>query len=295
MAYFIKRLIRRPELIFRPIQIIKRLKWIFSKNLEPKTVSLPWGMTIEACPKDRIGSSILKTGTYDTALLECLWRLIDSNETCLDIGANHGLMTGLMAKATGVNGKVIAFEPHPEIFTTLEKNVSEWSNTHCISIIETKNLAVSDNQGNAELLIPNEFESNKGSASIAEKNANEIRGRINVPTTTLDSQFHNMDLSIGVCKIDIEGHEEAALNGAKELLKGKIIRDIVYEDHSGYPSNVSNLLEAYGYKIFLLRKGLFKPMLLNPETHRYELPNFLATLEPKRALKRFKKLGYRTL
>ena len=75
MAYFIKRLIRRPELIFRPIQIIKRLKWIFSKNLESKTVSLPWGMTIEAYPEDRIGSSILKTGTYDTAFVRMLMEI----------------------------------------------------------------------------------------------------------------------------------------------------------------------------------------------------------------------------
>ena len=78
-------------------------------------------MKINACPRDRIGSSILKTGTYDTVLLESLSRLINPGEICLDIGANHGLMTSLMAKSSGLKGEVIAFEPHPVIFKKLEE------------------------------------------------------------------------------------------------------------------------------------------------------------------------------
>lgn len=296
MTFFIKKLVRRPELIFRPLQIIKRLKWIFSKNTEAKKVSLPWGMKINACPRDRIGSSILKTGTYDTVLLECLSRLINPGEICLDIGANHGLMTSLMAKSSGLKGEVIAFEAHPEIFSILKENVSDWLEGHSISKIKTENLAVSNHIGNSELFITNEFESNQGSASMSEScDSNEIKDRINVKTITLDTYFADIQEYIGVCKLDIEGHEKAALDGAKELLKQKKIRDIVYEDHTSYPSPVSDLLEHYGYKIFFLRKGLFKPLLLSPNTVRYELPNYLATIDPDRAIGRFNKFGYQTL
>ena len=296
MTFFIKKLVRRPELIFRPLQIIKRVMWIFSKNTKTKKVALPWGMKINACPRDRIGSSILKTGTYDTVLLECLSRLINPGEIGLDIGANHGLMTSLMAKSSGPKGEVIAFEAHPEIFSILKENASDWREELSISKIKTENLAVSDHVGNAELFITNEFESNQGSASMSESSdSNKIIDRINVKTTTLDTYFRDMQKYIGVCKIDIEGHEKAALDGAKELLNQKKIRDIIYEDHMGYPSPTSDLLEHYGYKIFFLRKGLFKPLLLDANTVRYELPNYLATIDPNRAVKRFNKYGYQTL
>ena len=270
--------------------------WIFSKNSKTKKVALPWGMKINACPRDRIGSSILKTGTYDTAILECLWRLTNQGETCIDIGANYGLMTSLLAKASGPKGTVIAFEAHPEIYTDLKKNTLKWQDLHSIAEIQIENLGVSDQQGDAELVITNEFDSNHGSASIYNQtDEHHIKKRITVKTTTLDGYFASTEQTIGVCKIDIEGHEMFALIGANELLKKKKVRDIIYEDHEGYPSPVSKLLEEHGYKIYLIRKGLLRPLLLEANTPRYELPNFLATLDPERALQKLKGFGYSTL
>ena len=296
MITTIKKLIRRPELVFRPVQLIKRIIWIFFKSSEKKMVSLPWGMEMMADPSDRIGSSILKTGTYDTAILECLWRLTCQGETCLDIGANYGLMTGLLAKASGPKGKVIVFEAHPEIFTDLKKNILKWRDLHTIAEIQMENFGVSDQQGEAELVITNEFDSNHGSASIYNQtDENLIKKRITIKTTTLDDYFASTEQTIGVCKIDIEGHEKFALIGANELLKKKKVRDIIYEDHEGYPSPVSKLLEDHGYKIYLIRKGLLRPLLLEANTSRYELPNFLATLDSERALQKLKGFGYRTL
>jgi len=259
-------------------------------------VSLPWGMEMTADPSDRIGSSILKTGTYDTAILECLWRLTNQGETCIDIGANYGLMTSLLAKASGPKGKVIAFEAHPEIYTDLKKNTLQWQDPHSIAEIQIENLGVSDQQGDAELVITNEFDSNHGSASIYKQtDEHHIKKRITVKTTTLDGYFASTEQTIGVCKIDIEGHEIFALSGANELLKKKKVRDIIYEDHEGYPSPVSKLLEDHGYKIYLIRKGLLRPLLLEANTSPYELPNFLATLDSERALQKLKGFGYSTL
>ena len=79
------------------------------------------------------------------------------------------------------------------------------------------------------------------------------------------------------------------------MLGRRGVRDIVYEDHGGYPSAVGELLEGYGFRIFLIRKGLRRPLLLDPSTPRYELPNFLATLDPDRALRLASKRGYSVL
>ena len=83
--------------------------------------------------------------------------------------------------------------------------------------------------------------------------------RINVKTTTLETYFRDMQEYIGVCKIDIERHEKAALDGAKELLNQKI-RDIIYEDHMGYPHPQVTSSSIMVIK-FSFEKRSFKPLL----------------------------------
>ncbi|WP_442944799.1 FkbM family methyltransferase [Nostoc sp.] len=49
-------------------------------------------------------------------------------------------------------------------------------------------------------------------------------------------------MSLKVIKIDIEGHEFEALNGAKQLIYEQKIRDIIFEEynHNPYPNLVTN-------------------------------------------------------
>ena len=296
MKFFLKKLFRRPEFLFRPAQLYRRILWEIKPPKQILTVKLPWGLIIKVSPEDRIGASIIKTGTYDTAVLECLYRLTDQGETCLDIGANYGLMSGLLAKASGKNGQVISFEAHPEIANDLRTITDKWKSNQKIASIQIENSAVSDKVGQAELTIPENFHSNKGSAKLAENNLGISEEKnIKVQTVSLDHYFKRSEESIGICKIDIEGHEKSALLGAKSLLESQRIRDIIYEDHAGYPSEVGTFLESFGYEIFLIRKGLFKPLLMDPRTPTYELPNYLATLSPQRAKKRISPIGYRVL
>ena len=296
MKSFLQKLFRRPEFLFRPAQLFRRILWEIKSPKQNVPVKLPWGLTMNVSPGDRIGASIIKTGTYDTAVLECLYRLTDQGETCLDIGANYGLMTGLLARASGPNGKVISFEAHPEIAKELVDITEEWKSNHQIASIKIENSAVSDQGREAELIIPQNFLSNRGSAKLAESNSEPSNGKsLKIRTISLDHYFEQTEELVGVCKIDIEGHEKSALLGAKNLLKDQRIRDIIYEDHSGYPSEVGTFLESFGYEIFLIRKGLTKPLLMHPGTAPYELPNYLATLSPQRAKERISPLGYKVL
>lgn len=106
----LKLYINRPEYIFRPNQIFQRF---FKSNLHQKnefhSVNLPWGLNIKipTNPNDVVGKAISSYGIYDLSLTELLWRLIFPGETALDIGANIGYMTSIMAKRVGQTGKVI--------------------------------------------------------------------------------------------------------------------------------------------------------------------------------------------
>ncbi|WP_395939890.1 FkbM family methyltransferase [Anabaena sp. FACHB-709] len=103
---------------------------------------------------------------------------------------------------------------------------------------------------------------------------------------------------INILKIDVEGHELQVLQGAGNFISHQTIRDILFEEHHGYPSQLTEFLEKNGYRIFRIWKGFWKPILLSPTKtliHEWEPPNYLATLDPKRAIKLFDEWGWKSL
>lgn len=99
-------------------------------------------------------------------------------------------------------------------------------------------------------------------------------------------------VAIGVWKINVEGHELAAFQGARFLLRSQRIRDIIFEEFSLYPAPTHRFLEGCGYTILHFEPGLLGPRLrrTGPGDHppRYSPPNFLATLDPARMVDKFR-------
>lgn len=292
-------LINRPEYFLQPSQIIKRFKLNFKVFSVSETFNLPWGVEINAFPGEVIGRSIAAMGIYDLCVSETLWRIIDKGETCVDVGANIGYMTSLMAHRVGLRGRVVAFEPHPNIYQRLSKNVRNWSAGNNWNQIEISNLAVSDKLGQAQLFVPTNFDLNQGTASLM-CSSNEIdhliEQRIEVEINTLDNLFNN--LTIELLKIDVEGHEINVLLGAEELLRKNRIRDIIFEEHKSYPNPVSEFLKEKGYSIYRVTKRFLKPSLVLPQAasfHPWEPPCYLATKNVERVVSRFQPLGWKCL
>ena len=122
---------------------------------------------------------------------------------------------------------------------------------------------------------------------------------LEVATARLDDVVQATN-PIGVCKIDVEGHELNVLKGAARLLSERRMRDIIFEDFGQYPSAVHQLLLDSGFSIFSIHSGLLGLRLV-PGVQRAAFKkvrdgqNFLATLEPKRALQRFEAIGWKSL
>jgi len=118
------RALRRPEYYFRPSLLWRRIRRdsLCARN----AVQLAWGLPIEVDAKAWIGIDIIKIGTHDRVVPEAIWRLLDSGEQAIDIGANIGQNASIMALKSGPQGHVTAFEPGPEAFRLLSKNVASW-------------------------------------------------------------------------------------------------------------------------------------------------------------------------
>jgi precorrin-6B methylase 2 len=63
---------------------------------------------------------------YDLLVAETLARAADRRLLSVDVGANIGPMTGLLAAHSG---EVCAFEPNPKITDRLRRNVAQFAGT----------------------------------------------------------------------------------------------------------------------------------------------------------------------
>lgn len=73
-------------------------------------------------------------GYYEGFVCRLLKEYIKPGNTCIDIGANVGTNTLLMAKLAGPKGSVYAFEPNPGYFQRLKENLAlnDFENVHTL-------------------------------------------------------------------------------------------------------------------------------------------------------------------
>ena len=291
--------LKRPEYVFRPSQVLNRLCRIGKETPPTATITLPWGSAIKLRTNENVGSDIFHFGIFDRVVPESIYRLTDEGELAVEAGANIGQNCSLMAFKAGPGGRVIAFEPHPEIFQELKFNASLWPGEMKRNI-QLENCALGDATGEAWLVNGAGFDHNRGSASLCNgEPENGQGGKYRVPVRRLD-EFLTPPMTVGVCKIDVEGHELSVLKGAEQTLSRRVIRDIIFEDFNPKPSAVTELLTRNGFTIFELHEGWLKPSLApmnleNISRVRKFSCNYLATLDPARAIKRFRSPGWRCL
>lgn len=144
---------RKPWYVYRPSQLIRRVgRAVGGTPAGPTMVRLPWGYPFQIDPRETIGRAIWTTGLYDLAVSEALFRLVRPGSVCLDVGANIGYMSSLMAFQAGSAGRVLAFEPHPMVGDMLAKNLDQFSRQSAAAPVTLHPVAVSDVAGDARLL-----------------------------------------------------------------------------------------------------------------------------------------------
>jgi len=283
-----------PQYLFRPRQILTRIKREFAKPFpEFAIVELPWGERIRVRPHEVIGAQIWYYGIFDLPVAETICRLVDPGDVSLDIGANIGQMTSLLRIQAGKTGRVMAFEPHPEVFNELVLNSGFSDGNPASAPLKLSALALSDRSGTAQLTISNEWRHNRGLARIVPGRGADDRTALQIQTARLDDLLGD-SVNVGLCKIDVEGHELNVFHGAKNLLGRRAVRDLLFEHLGGAPGDIHKFLLGHGYSLFSIRSRISGPYLA-PGQDASEGGNYLATLQPTRAHQRFRRRGWMVL
>ncbi|GJL98098.1 MAG: hypothetical protein DHS20C06_19150 [Hyphobacterium sp.] len=191
----------------------------------------------------RITARELRSGEPELRLVP---QLVDPKRAAFDIGANRGIWANVMARYCET---VWAFEPNPKMFDLLSRGSR--------SYVLCRTEALSDADGEIEFLIPGKgqhFSSQGGSLSPV-KIGDRPHMRVPVERARLD------DLNppaVGFMKIDVEGHEAAVLEGARQTIaRDKPVMIIEIEErHTGQRiENALDHVESFGYRAMILKNG----------------------------------------
>jgi len=198
----------------------------------------------------------LTLGFTEPGTATLIKKLLKEGMTFVDLGASKGIYTLLAAKIVGEKGKVFAFEPAPDNFEILKRNVRRLKN---VTVIQK---AISNRTGTAQL-----FLSLSDSVSHRIYGAQDRRNSIEVETTTLDDFFKDKDCKIDLVKMDIEGAEMRALEGMEKVMKQNENLMLITEFYprllklsGSSPEKLLRELTEYGFKIQLIdeeRRALF--------------------------------------
>jgi FkbM family methyltransferase len=188
---------------------------------------------------------------FADAVLETLQHVVHEGDCVLDIGANIGLYTGIVARKVGVSGRVHSFEPNPPTFQRLTLHVQEngLDNVHChaIALGETEQDSVLNDFGGTD----------SGKSSLRGVDPGKAVAGVSVHVSALDSVVQRLALEkIDVVKIDVEGFEPEVLLGARATIASRkplICLEWSPNWHAGREAQAAQalrMLESASYRCF---------------------------------------------
>ncbi len=171
--------------------------------------------------------------------------LAKNGDIVIDVGAHIGYFT-LRKALTAPEARIFSYEPNPETFARLEKNIKANSLTN----VWAENKALSAREGVLTLRISES--SSEGNTIMSTGTVAEYEKEIQIATTTLDALVQRHALSrIDILKIDAEGAEAEILRGglAKALA---LTRKVEIETHSpALREECEKILSAQGFSVSL--------------------------------------------
>ena len=183
---------------------------------------------------ESLGLNLILDGFWELWITRFISRSIQPGTVCMDIGANVGYYTALMADRVGPNGSVIAVEPVPETFRLLKKNARL---NDYFSNIKLLNAALSSRSGSSMFYVPDGDPKN---GRIANDHCGADGEMISVELISVDE----LDLpSLGLVKVDVEGAEAKVWHGMKETVARSPEMQIVMEVNADRSDDTQTLIE----------------------------------------------------
>lgn len=215
----------------------------------------------------RIGSAhgILAGAADHTGEGAVIRSLVREGDVVYDIGAHFGLYTVLFSSLVGETGAVFAFEPNPEVLSSINKTVKTTPNVNLFEV------ALSDREGTASLFVPEDA----SMASLSDW-TDGVGGKVE---TVLCEQIRLDDLMARegdaiplpeFVKCDVEGAEMLVFGGASKVFDRIDAPTVLFEVNAKAAKKFGNIpadyfgffrsLEFADYSVFEVTRRGVKPL-----------------------------------
>ena len=192
---------------------------------------------------------------FEPYTVDVLRAAIRPGDVAIDVGANIGFFTTLLARLVGPEGRVLAFEPDQANLAMLRANLDQNRLQETVTVVAS---AVASEPGNAM------FSLDSATGSTGHLGETPTLGGIafgggalqlvETPVNTIDEIVERLELAPVLIKMDIEGGEFEALRGAARTID--VHRPLVLSELGGTEgSNVVQFLNDRDYRLWDLETG----------------------------------------
>ena len=229
--------------------------------------------SLYAHPKrGNLSRTVARRAVWERLQTHLILERLKPGMTFIDIGANFGHYALLASNRVGKKGKVLAFEPEPQVFSQLKESVSLLKHDN-ILIFQA---ALGRTNDKINLYIDMK---NAGGHSLVPANLITLKETLPVECFRLDDLLKKLKIkSVDMIKLDAQGAEGQIFEGCFSMIKKN--RPIIFCEYE--PKSLLNMgsdprsfLEQFfslGYKLFYFDKKYAKELkpILSPDSY---LPN----------------------
>jgi FkbM family methyltransferase len=242
-------------------------KWTVPDHMITEKVGDSYIMELDL--SDLIQRNIYFFGYYEPHFASALKQVLRPSDIFVDVGANVGQFSLIAAGAVGESGKVIAIEPEPNNFEQLKKNFQ----LNLLINSKAFNLAAGKQRGEVDLFVRGREGgfTNRGVHSLHKHedwlNPQKVSAHIELLDTILADEPR-----VDVIKMDIEGAELGALEGAVHSIKrfDPIIffeaNEVCTKYFGHSTADVKLWLRGQGFSLARLTRGRLETAPDGPET-----------------------------
>ena len=184
---------------------------------------------------------------------ELIHQILNPGDTFIDVGANIGVISVMASKKVGKSGKVIAFEPEPDCFRLLQRNIG----LHSCANVHALPVAVSNESGNISFFRDKRYSM---LGSLSKDNLMNGAEEMTVQAVLLDEVLAT-GTSISLIKMNVQGAEGFVIDGARNIIQQQLPliitefwrKGLRNANHS--PRKFIEIFDLLGYEKYVVNYG----------------------------------------
>ena len=196
---------------------------------------------------------LIREKHYEPHLMAFCKKHLDQSKDVIDVGANIGFYTVMLAKNIG-NQRILAIEPTKGALRLLRKNI-ELNNVG--DKVEVFDGVVSDFNGSVQIKTISGKEEFSSIGEMSHPSISDLKWENEeVKSIKLDDLVEQKSINPGFIKIDVEGSEHLVFTGAKNILSNfrpiilSELNDIMLKKNGSSAKEVIDLIESFNYNVY---------------------------------------------